>query len=253
MDVHLLRELLRDLVLPPGGQLLLIVAGWWCLARRRRVGQALLGLGIASLWLLATPAVADRIEYAIERYRALDLAQPTGAQAVVILAAGSRHAAPEYGADAPDMETLQRLAYGALVARRTDLPILVSGGRQADRISLAAIMRDALERDFATHVRWLEDRSRDTHENAVYSASLLRADGVQRVILVTTANHMARAVAEFQATGMSVVPAPQGGLPKPQAPRARDLTVTAAALARSKWALYEALGEWVRRLRSARR
>jgi uncharacterized SAM-binding protein YcdF (DUF218 family) len=250
MDSHLLRAVLRALVLPPGAQLLLIIAGWWCLQRWRRVGSLLLGAGVVSLWLLATPAVAGWLERAVERYPALDLRIATGAQAVVILSAGSRPNAPEYGTDAPDMETLERLAYGALVARRTALPVLVSGGVVGTSVSLATIMRRTLARDFATPVRWLEERSLDTHENAVYSAAVLRADGVQKIILVSSANHLRRAVAEFEAAGLSVVPAPVGGVTEPRSDIRRWL-VTLPALGRSTSALYEGLGELVRRVRVA--
>jgi uncharacterized SAM-binding protein YcdF (DUF218 family) len=249
MDTHLWREILRDLVLPPGGQIVLLVAGWWCLRRSWRIGSLLLGAGVLSLWLLATPAVANRLERAVERYPALDLRVATDAQAVVILAAAMRRDAPEYGADVPDLETLQRLAYGALVARRTALPVLVSGGMDYPRTSLAAVMRDSLARDFATPVRWLEERSLDTHENATYSAALLRQAGVQRIILVSNASHLRRAVAEFESAGMAVVPAPVGGAIRQDA-GVRNWLATDSALARSKWALYEALGESVRRLRT---
>jgi uncharacterized SAM-binding protein YcdF (DUF218 family) len=251
MDKFLWREILRNLVLPPGGQLLLIIAGWWCLRRWRRVGAALLGTGVVTLWLLATPAIADLLEHAVERYPALDLSQPTGAQAVVILSADVRSVAPEYGSDAPGMETLQRLAYGALVARRTQLPVLVSGGVVRTQQSLAATMRDSLARDFATPVRWLEDRSLDTHENALYSAAMLHSAGVQRIVLVTSANHEWRSVAEFEAAGMKVVPAPVG-LSSESKGSMRLWLVGASSLARSRQALYEALGEAVRRMRGVR-
>jgi uncharacterized SAM-binding protein YcdF (DUF218 family) len=251
MNTYILRDVLRELVLPPGGPLLLMVAGCWCLWRGRQVGRVLVGAGVLSLWLLATPAVADGLEWAVERYPALDLGVATGAEAVVILSAGARRGAPEYGSDAPDWETLQRLAYGALVARRTALPVLVSGGLMRDmHRSLAAVMRESLERDFVLPVRWLEQRSRDTHENALYSAELLRAAGVRKIILVSSANHLWRAVAEFEATGLAVVPAPVGGLGEDHTDFRRWIA-SSTALARSKWALYEALGELVRRIRVA--
>jgi uncharacterized SAM-binding protein YcdF (DUF218 family) len=247
--MHLLREWLRDLVLPPGGPLLLMLAGACCVRRWRSLAAVLLGAGMGSLWLLSTPIVADGLVRAVERYPALDLSIPTQAQAVVILAAGSRRAAPEYGSDAPDADTLVRLVYGAYVARRTGLPVLVSGGVVDTRQSLATIMRTFLERDLATSVRWIEERSHDTHENAMYSAPILRAAGVHRIILVSSAAHLCRAVAEFQMTGLAVVPAPVGLL-TPMETGIRRWIVTSTALNRSKWALYEMLGEMVRRVRA---
>ena len=80
--------------------------------------------------------------------------------------------------------TLERVRYGARIARATDLPILVSGGAVRGAPPEALLMRNALVNEFAVPVRWMETRSRDTHENAVNSAEMLKADGVQRVILV---------------------------------------------------------------------
>jgi len=72
-----LKSLLHTLLLPPGGPLLVAAAGAWLLRSRSagaaRAGWLLLGAGLASLWLLATPLVADALARAAEREPALDL------------------------------------------------------------------------------------------------------------------------------------------------------------------------------------
>ena len=55
---------------------------------------------------------------------------------------------------------------------------------------------------------WIEDRSRNTYENALYAQALLREKGFTRVILVTSAAHMPRSVALFTHQGIEVIPAP---------------------------------------------
>src|SRR5262249_13615944 len=54
----------------------------------------------------------------------------------------------------------------------------------------------------------LEDRSLNTHENAVFSFQILTARQVRRILLVTSAMHMPRAVAAFRKAGFEVVPTP---------------------------------------------
>src|SRR5260370_16685297 len=87
-----LKSLLHTLLLPPGGPLLVAAAGAWLLRSRSagaaRAGWLLLGAGFASLWLLATPLVADALARAAEREPALDLPPASEAQALVILGGG---------------------------------------------------------------------------------------------------------------------------------------------------------------------
>lgn len=111
-------------------------------------------------------------------------------------------------------------------------------------------MRTSLERDFGVPVRWSEGHSRDTFENAEFSAQLLRAAGVTRILLVTHSNHAYRAAREFEACGLTVVPAPVGVWVAPP-PSALRYLPQASALRRSTEALYELLGELARRALAA--
>ena len=54
----------------------------------------------------------------------------------------------------------------------------------------------------------LEKESRNTYLSAVNTAALCREREIERVLLVTDAVHMRRAMAAFQAQGLSVSPAP---------------------------------------------
>lgn len=249
-----LKSLLRTLLLPPGGPLLLAAAGAWCLRARshprtRAAGWLLLAAGLASLWLLATPVVADALARAAEREPALDLTQPVAAGALVILGGGDeRLEAKEYGGEsAPGPVLIERLAYGAFLARRTRLPVLVSG---TARETLA--MRAALRRDFGIEVRWVEGGSRDTFQNAQFSRRVLRAAGISSIVLVTSSAHAWRAVHEFESAGFSVLPAPAGVW----APRESGMlryVPGATALERSSGALHELAGDLARRALAALR
>jgi len=183
------KTLLRILILPPAGPLLLAIIGALLLRRRPRLGRVLLAAGLGSLWLLSLPVVADALTRMAQRYPPLELSQATQAQAIVILGGGGQRAlAPEYGGPAADPLLLERLAYGAYVAQLSGLPILVTGNGVEARA-----MRATLMRNFAIEPRWVEDRAYDTFDNASNSARMLRADGVQRIVLVTSADHLWRA------------------------------------------------------------
>jgi uncharacterized SAM-binding protein YcdF (DUF218 family) len=218
--------------------LLLGIAGLLLLSRRPRLARSLLALALGSLWLLSTPVIADAITRLAERYPALDLSQIGDAQAIVILGGGGvRDFAPEYRAPAAAPEMLDRLSYGAYVARRTNLPILVTGhGIEA------AAMRATLRQNFDLDPRWVDDQAYDTFENARNAASLLKRDGIDRVILITRASHMSRSVQEFTAAGVPVLPAPIG-LFSEHSQGALAYVPSAYALLRSYESIYELIGE----------
>ena len=241
-----LKALVRSLLLPPASPLIVAILGALLLRRWLRVGGVLLALGLGSLWVFATPVAADALERLAARYPALDLDQATRAQAIVILGGGGqRNYAPEYRGPAPEYVLLERLSYGAFVARHTGLPILVTGAPRE-----AVAMQTSLVRDFAVPVRWVENQSRDTFENARYTAQMLKPEGIGRIILITSSTHLWRAAHEFEDAGFDVVPAPQG-VWAPREMSALRFIPGAGGLERSNAAVYELIGEPMRRLQQA--
>jgi uncharacterized SAM-binding protein YcdF (DUF218 family) len=70
-------------------------------------------------------------------------------------------------------------------------------------------MRELLRRGGVPEDRiWTEERSVDTHQNAMYAAEILRAHSIDRVALVVDARSMPRAAACLRKQGIQVTPAP---------------------------------------------
>jgi uncharacterized SAM-binding protein YcdF (DUF218 family) len=201
-----LKTAIKNLFLPPAGPLLVALAGLFMIKRRPVLGRSLVFIGIATLWLLSTPIVANLLQRMAEHYPPLDLRAAANAQAIVILGGGGQRLyAPEYDGPAAGPILLERLSYGAYVAHATNLPVLVTGFKVE-----ALAMHATLARNFGIETRWVDSGAYDTFENARNSARLLKADGIQRIILVTHATHMRRSVEEFRTAGLDVVPAPLG-------------------------------------------
>ena len=242
----LLTNAVAACLLPPLNGLLLALLGFLLLRRRPRLGRWLIGSGFVLLFILSLQFVAHSLLQPLEnRYPVLPFATLASieADAVVVLGGGRYLAAPEFdGRDDVKGATLQRLRYAALLAKTLNKPILVTGGRpDGGASSEAEAMQSALRRDFGVEVRWLEASSDNTLENARNTARILGGQGVRRVVLVTHAWHMPRSVAAFEATSLSVLPAPTAYVAsRPLTPL--DFMPRARALEWSSVALHEWIG-----------
>lgn len=240
-----LKKVVSILVLPPFAPLLLIMLGLLVLRSHRRIGVVLAWLGVTAAVLLSSSPSVGWLAGTLEPPQALAAEAGRSADAIVILGGGRRQHAPEYGGETVNRLTLERLRYGARLARDTGLPILVSGGAPTGETPEAELMQAALEIDFNMPVRWIERVSLDTRQNAQFSAVQLNAAGVKRILLVTHAIHIPRAQAEFEAQGFEVVAAPTGWLGGPD--RA-ELDLGALPNAGAAYAGWLATHEWLGRL-----
>lgn len=253
-------RLIGALLLPPALPLLVAALGLLALRRWPAAGRTLAWAGLLAGWLfscgtgaswLASLAEGDaRSGLTAEALRAA-MAGRDAPQVIVILGGGTR----DHPLETPAREfvkplTLERLVHGAWLARTTRLPVLVSGGVPRDGMaSEAAVMKRTLEGTLGTPVRWVEEASRDTGENALKSAAILKAAGISRVLLVTQAYHMPRAEASFRRAGLTVLPAPHGFAGGMQDWTPRDLVPTGEAAALAYRAAHELLGRLWYRLR----
>lgn len=248
MDPIWVKAVLKALVLPPAGPLLLALAGIALAGSRPRTGRAVAAFGVLSLLALSIPRISGGLVDWLDRAPPLDVADARTAQALVIPGSGIRSRAVEFGGDTLNRRTFERVRYGAILARQTGLPVLVSGGSVYGGAQEAVLMQAALQDEFGVPVRWAEARSRTTHENAVFSAEVLRANGVRRIVLVTHAVDMPRTRAEFEEQGIDVIPAPTV-IPSRGAARVLDWLPSMNALVGGYEAVYESAALLVRWLR----
>ena len=237
----LLSALLGALLLPPLNLILLALAGWLLQRRFPRGGKMLTTLSLLLLLLLSVPLVGNSLLRTLETSPALDAGSIPAADAIVVLGGGVHFGAPEYGGETLKHFTLERVRYAARLQRATHLPLLTTGGRPEQGTAEAKLMADVLRDDFNVPTTWQEGLSNTTAQNATLSARILLPAGKRRILLVTHAWHMARAVPTFRKAGFEVIPAPTMALSnKPH--NVFDLIPSVAGLLRSYYALHEWLG-----------
>ncbi|WP_095057243.1 MULTISPECIES: YdcF family protein [unclassified Pseudomonas] len=211
------RYFVKQLLLPPGLLMLLLLLGWWLRRSRPRLAGACFALGLGGFWLMSLPVVVEWSADLLEREPPLAREEWSTlgqrADAIVVLGSGREHGDVAWGADQPTGIGLERQRYAARLAKASGLPVLASGGlHYGIPPTEAQMMAESLRDDFGVTVRWQEGKSRTTWENAQFTAQLLLPQGVKRVVIVTHAAHMPRAVWSFRKAGFDVVAAPMGFL-----------------------------------------
>jgi len=197
-------------LLPPFSLLLLLALGIILLYRRHKHANKVIIAAFGMLWIASTPYFAEGALHILEaRTAPVDIGHQD-ADAIVILGGGTYFHAPEYaGQDTIGDATLVRLRYGAKLQRETGKPILVTGGKPlGNSVSEARQMSDILEQEFHVPVRWTENESANTYENARNSFRVLQQANIRKIYLVTHAWHMPRATEVFRRAGFEVVEAP---------------------------------------------
>ncbi|MBC7956384.1 MAG: YdcF family protein [Cytophagales bacterium] len=249
------------LVLPPLPFFLLILVGARLILPRRGLGWFVIVVSIVGLWLSSCLGTGLWLnQFVLKPPPALSadgLAELKAAVkakeqiAIVVLGGGQEALAPEYGVSNLSPGSLERLRYGIWLSREIGAPVAFSGGLgwgHSDGQPEAQTAARVASHDFGQQLKWLEDRSHDTRENAVRTVPFLKQAGVTRIVLVTHGWHMPRAQKMFEqvANGsVKIQPAPMGLARRVDGP-ALDWLPTAAGYTSVNHALRELLALAVR-------
>ncbi|HKB11905.1 MAG TPA: YdcF family protein [Vicinamibacterales bacterium] len=204
-------------LLSPGGLAIvfLVCAVWiWRFPHSRPARRAALAAAIAyllaSIYVVPAAIAAILMTRGAARFDRKDLAGR--GTAIVLLGGGSQHVHGEAGTlslmfPAEAARVLEAARVFALVDPEW---IISSGGADPlDEAPSSIVMRDALVQLGVPPNRIvLESTSRDTHDEAILIAPLLKSLRVRHTILVTSAIHMPRSLGAFRAAGIAASPAP---------------------------------------------
>ena len=207
-----LSKFLPQFVYPLGLACLLLILAL-VLDKHVRLRRWAIAVALAVLVVGGNAWVAQGLTRSLE-WRYLPPETIPSAGAMVLLGGGTAPA--EYPRSMVEVNSAgDRVLYAAQLYKEGAAPkILLSGGRidwleseqesspaheMAELLKLMGVPPEAL---------WLQERSRNTYEDALYSAQILKEKGIKRILLVTSARHMPRSVALFEKQGLQVVPLP---------------------------------------------
>lgn len=212
MPTLLTTKILTVLALPLGVALLLGgVSLGLGLAGRRRLAAGVLALALAILWLASAPASSDALRRRLEATAVAEPRPAAPADAIVVLGGVlGPPVAPRTSADLG--QAADRVLHAARLFRQGAAPrVIVSGGampwdpeESEEAPSMAALL---VEWGVDREAILLETGSRTTYENCRNVAALVREEGLDEVLLVTSALHMRRALATCRTAGLRARPA----------------------------------------------
>jgi uncharacterized SAM-binding protein YcdF (DUF218 family) len=215
--------------------------------RFARAGRALAFASLIVLAIFGLSPVGNALMIPLEdRFPRWDAAR--GAPDGIIVLGGA--ISPDVSAARDEValnEAAERLTVAAELARRHPaVRIVFSGG------SGALIYDEGAEAPFALRLLedlgiprariLLEDRSRNTVENAIFSKALIQPKPGERWVLVTSAHHLPRAIGVFRKMGFPVEPYPVDWRTRGAADALRPFATLGDGLRRSDTAVREWVG-----------
>lgn len=206
----ILKKIVSVFIVPPLALIWLALIGVLISRKKKMLGQVICCFSLVLILILSTPFAGSRLVVWVQDDSVVTTVDPR-AQAIVILGGGVEAFAPEYQAPNPSSSSLERIRFGAFLAKKTDLPVLVTSGDPLHAgAAEARVMQRILKNEWGIDVRWIEEESVDTAENAKFSFAILQKENINRIYLVTHALHMPRAKYLFEKAGFEAIPAPTG-------------------------------------------
>ncbi len=207
-----LSKLLAPALSPIGIVCELLLVAIVTIGRRPKFGRAVAAIALVVLLVCSNQWFNNALVGYLETRHLPGAALPR-AEAIVVLSSDAKPAVPPQPAIALDGATANRLLYGAQLYREGKAPkVILSGGQlpwlkslpplsqnMADVIELMGVPKSAIIQ---------EPYSANTYQNAVDVKALLQARHIGRVLLVTSAMHMPRALALFRHQGIDAIAAP---------------------------------------------
>jgi len=223
------------------------IAAW---RRRLRLAGGFLVICVAWFYIAAAGFFGTALMSFLERDYPPMVLDEVPAADVILLLGGAVDSRAE-GAQLGNLNRwADRVIFAAALYHAGKAPvILLSGGGALGAPSEAALMRDILlALAVPTTAIMLEQDSRTTYDNARFSAPIIREQGWQNVLLVTSAFHMRRSIAVFQRQGIPVIAAPTDHQFIDLPAVVMDWFPTIHGMARTTYAMHELVGYLVYRL-----
>jgi uncharacterized SAM-binding protein YcdF (DUF218 family) len=208
--MFILKKIITPFLLPPGIFILVLMTLGLLLifVKNRRTGVANIAIAIA-FWVACTAPFSNYLMENLEsKYRIPDMVK---GDVIILLGGGIIDAVPDFsGNGVPANEMGARILTAVRLQRKLAIPIIISGGKIGDKSSAEApiVKRFLIDLGIKESKIILEEKSRDTYENAAFTKIICDEYAFKNPILITSAYHLVRSVESFKKAGLTAVPYP---------------------------------------------
>jgi len=205
-----LHSILEAFTLPPGVFIVLLIGSGSLLIFKKRKIAGIYNLIVAGLmWLLSISPFSNALIGSLES----GLKLPNDPQGDVIILLGERvypYVPDIFGTGTPSGIMLNRIIPAAELHKKTGIPIIVTHGidLKTGYSKASVVKRYLIHLGIPDNKIILEEKARNTFENAKYSIKLCAENEFATPILVTSAYHMKRSILSFNKHQKKVVAYP---------------------------------------------
>jgi len=208
--MFLLKKLVTPFILPPGLFILaLLLSGFFLIFwHRRKIGVFNLVIG-SLFWIFCSAPFSNFLMSGLESK--FQIPQNVKGDVIVLLGGGSIDNVPDFsGYGIPTDRMIGRIVTTVRLQKYLNIPIIVSGGKANQNRSSGALIAKRFLIDLGVEEGQIviEEKSRDTYENAKYTREICLRNGYKNPILVTSASHLKRSLLSFRKIGIDIVPYP---------------------------------------------
>ncbi len=204
------KKLVTPFILPPGLFILaLILSGalfmFW---HRRQIGIFHFAIGLLFSLFRCAP-FSNYLMRGLESE--FYIPKTVKGDVLLLLGGGIIDNVPDFsGYGIPTDAMVGRIVTAVRLQKRLNIPIIVSGGKTSINSSSEALIAKRFLVDLGVEKGQIvmEEKSKDTYENAKYISEICRREDYKNPILITSASHMKRSLLAFKKIGLNVVPYP---------------------------------------------
>lgn len=207
----MIKLLFETVILPPGLFIVIFIAcGFWAKPLALRISLLLAGM---VFWLLSMPVVGDKLlaQLQYDQFVSESEIEAFEADAIVVLVSGVYPEPNEFHQATVLPNVTLRLRYSVLLAKKFNLPLIISGN-SSEKLgySAAGLAAKVAAEEFDYQNIVLEEHSNNTAMHPQMLAPIFSDRDWHKLILVTHSWHMPRALKAFSQSPLEVLPAPMG-------------------------------------------